>query len=350
MAHSPEISFLAWVREDSRSRSLAQACGGEHRTFYDLAIRSRPLVPLRYALSSVRTLAYLVRRRPRAVVMQCPPAPAAALALGWGRVAGAPVVLDTHPASFERRGAQALMRPLVARLARRAAACIVTTPRLGEQVRRWGGRPLVVHEAPMPWSERIHPGDAGSARPDRDGPHADPAGPVGRVRPAQVLFVCTFAPDEPVTELLDAARILPDVRFSITGDRRRLTPELRRAAPANVRFAGYLGPEEYVRALTDADVVVSLTSREDSVQRSAYEAVDALAPLVLSDWPHMHELFEHAVFVCNGGDSIAAGIADALARSDALRQAAPDARRAQWRRWERQRVQLRAVLAPPARA
>lgn len=332
MAQRPEISFLAWVREDSRSRSLALACGGEHRTFYDLAIYSRPLVPLRYVLSSVRTLAYLARRRPRALVMQCPPAPAAALAVGWGRVAGTPVVLDTHPASFERHGVHALMRPLVARLVRRAAGCIVTTPRLGEQVRRWGGRPVVVHEAPMPWSERLEPPSAGSARPD------------GR---PEVLFVCTFAPDEPVSELLDAARELPDVRFSITGDRRRLTPELRRAAPPNVRFAGYLGPRAYVRALTHADVVVSLTLRQDSVPRSAHEAVDALAPLVLSDWPHMHPLFEQAVFVDNGGASIASGIAEALARSATLRQAAPGARHAQRRRWEDQLTQLRAVLASP---
>ncbi|MGH2859560.1 MAG: glycosyltransferase [Solirubrobacteraceae bacterium] len=342
MEQRPEISFLAWVREDSRSRSLAQACGGEHRTFFDLAIHSRPLVPLRYALSSVRTLAYLVRRRPRSVVVQCPPAPAAALVLGWARVARAPVVLDTHPASFEQGGIHGLMRPLVARLARRAAGCIVTTPRLGEQVRRWGGRPVVVHEAPMPWSDGIEPAER---RPD-----ATDHRPDATDRRPEALFVCTFAPDEPVVELLDAAGRLPDVRFSVTGDRRRLTPELRRAAPANVRFAGYLAQPEYLRALTGADVVVSLTCRTDSVQRSAYEAVDALAPLVLSDWPHMHALFEHAVFVRNGGESIAAGVADALARLGPLRRAAPGMRRAQHARFKQQLAQLRAVLAPPARA
>lgn len=328
MARRPDIAFLAWTREDSRSRSLAQALGGEFRTFYDLQIHSRWLVPLRYVLSALRTTAYLVTRRPRAVVIQSPPVPAAALVTAWGRVTGTPVVLDTHPASFERTDYHALMRPLLRRIVPRAAGCIVTTPRLGEQVTRWGGRPVVVHEAPMAWSDRMQPRDCSGDR--------------------SVLFIGTFAPDEPLTAVLDAARRRPDVTFQITGDERRLAPEVRRAAPENVRWVGYLRGEDYIRALAGADVVLSLTQRLDSVQRSAYEAVDALRPLVLSDWPHMRPLFPNAVFVQNTGEAIAAGVADALDRCAELSARAVDARQEQWGRWERQLRDLGAVIGDDA--
>lgn len=320
------MTCIGWVREDSRARSISGAIGGEFRVFYDLGIHSKWLVPVRYAVSAVRTVAYLARRRPRAVIVQAPPVPAAAIAWLWTRLARVPLVIDSHPASFGTEGVRAdqIMRPLLAWLAPRAAACIVTTPELGGQVERWGGRYLVVHEAPMPWSGQIRP-----------------RGCSGRGR---VLFVCTFAPDEPVIEMLEAARRLPDVAFRITGDIRRLSPEVRDAAPDNIEWVGYLDTDRYVTALRSADVVITLTTRSESVARSAHEAVDALRPLVLTNLPHMRELFPHAVFVENEPESIAGGIAEALRRCEELSAVALEARALQHQRWEQQLVGLQAAL------
>jgi glycosyltransferase involved in cell wall biosynthesis len=161
----------------------------------------------------------------------------------------------------------------------------------------------------------------------------------------RLLFVCTFAPDEPLSEALEAARRLPDVQFQITGDIRRLPLEARRAAPANVEWVGYLGPDEYPAALARADVVMTLTRRGESVPRSAHEAVDALRPLVLSRWPHLGELFPYAVLVENDGAGIAAGIEEAFRRCDELSSQAPEARAVQHRRWREQLGALRAALA-----
>lgn len=320
------MSFVAWVPEGSRPGSISRALGGEWRTFYDLRIHRKPLVPLRYVLSAVRTLSYLVRRRPAAVIVQTPPVPAAALVLLWARLTRARVVLDTHPASFglDGRLSHRVMMPVLARLAPRAAGCIVTTPELGEEISRWRGRPLVVHEAPMVWSERIEP----TARSGR----------------RLALFICTFAPDEPLMELLEAARRLPEITVQITGDLRRLPVEARRAAPDNVEWLGYLVGDAYVSALADADVLLALTCRSESVQRSAHEAVDALRPLVLSEWPHTRELFPYAVLVENDPDSITAGIEEAFRRCDELSAVAPEAREIQHRRWRKQIVELRAAL------
>lgn len=325
----PKIACIAWVREDSRSSSIARALGGEARTFYDLGLHAKPLVPFRYLLSAVRTVAYLVRRRPRAVMVQAPPVPAVAIAWAWTRLARVPLLIDSHPASFgiEQARADRLMRPLLAWLVPRAAGCIVTTPRLGEHISRWGGRPLVVHEAPMPWAERIRPRGCSADR--------------------RVLFVCTFAPDEPVMEALEAAARLPEVTVAITGDIRRLPEAARRSAPDNVQWVGYLTAEDYVAALETADVIMSLTSRPESVARSAHEGVDALRPMVISGGPHMRDLFPYAVFVENHPESIAAGVADALSRCEDLSRQAVEARSVQHRRWQSQLADIEAALRAP---
>jgi hypothetical protein len=322
----PKISCIAWAREDSRSRSLARALGGEAQTFYDLGLQNRWLVPLRYVISAVRTVAYLVRCRPRALLVQAPPVPAAALAWAWAALARVPILIDSHPASFGTETARLdrLMRPVLAWLAPRAAGCVVTTPRLGAQVSCWGGRPLIVHEAPMPWHGRMRARGCSGQR--------------------RVLFVCTFAPDEPVMETLAAAALLPDVSFTVTGDIRRLTAHMRGAAPPNVQWVGYLGPAEYVAALEAADVVMSLSTRPDSVARSAHEGVDALRPMIVSGGPHMRELFPYAVVVENEADSIAAGVREAFRRCTELSAMAVEARAVQHRRWESQLADIQAAL------
>jgi len=311
------VAAIAWAPSESRPRALVSALGGEARAFFDFRLVWRPLVPLRYAISAGRTLAYLARRRPKAVIAQAPPVPAALLAWVYGRLSGAPVVIDSHPAAFAMETARVdkLMLPLLRWLARRSAGLIVTTPELARRVDAWGGRPLIVHEPPI----------AVAPAPAPDG----------------VLFVSTFAPDEPLEAVLEAARALPDVHFRVTGDVRRKPLGLR--APDNVEWVGYLRGESYWRTLARSAVILSLTKRRQAVLRSAYEAVYALRPLIVSGWPHMEELFPYATHVTNDAQSIAAGVRRALA-SGADSSALDSARELQLARWRDQLTALRTAI------
>lgn len=324
-ASRPAVACIAWVPSDTRPRALAAALGGESRTFFDLRIVRRPLVPLRYLISAVRTLWYLAYRRPRAIIVQAPPVPAAALVWAWGSLFRAPVVIDSHPAAFGLEGVRVdrAMLPVLAWLAKRVRGCIVATGDLAGTVQAWGGRALVLHEPPPP---------------------APPYHPVSPARPS-VLFVCTFAPDEPVAAVVEAARRLPAIEFRITGDTRRRPAGLERAAPPNVTWLGFLGVDGYWRALGEASVILSLTDREQAVLRSAHEAVYARRPLVITDWPHMKKLFPHAIPVANDGASIARGVGRALAGHDELSAVADTACDTQTERWRGQLQTLRAALA-----
>jgi glycosyltransferase involved in cell wall biosynthesis len=320
----PTVSFIAWAAGDTRPRTIAAELGGEARIFYDLAIVAKPLVPLRYLISAARTVGYLAARRPRAVIVQAPPVPLALVAWLYGRLARAVVVIDSHPSSFAEGGARAdrAMLPLLRWLAPRVAAMAVTTEELRRRVESWGGRGIAVHEPPPPWL------DSHEAR-DRDAP--------------SVLYVCTFAPGEPLDVVLDAARALRGVTFRITGDLRKLPDRARLAAPRNVEWTGYLRGSQYPQALADAGAVMTLDERDQSVPRSAYEAVYARRPLITTDYPHMRALFPHATFVRNSGESIADGVRGALATGAdaALTARALDL---QAERWGTQRDALRTAV------
>jgi Glycosyl transferases group 1 len=320
----PSVTFVAWTPISGRSVEIADAVGGEAFCLYDLRIAFRPLIPIRYAVSLVRTIVYLVRRRPRAVIVTNPPIFPALVVGAYARLAHVPFVLDSHPSGFGIDDRiWSVFERLHRRLVRRAASTIVTGPMLAEVVARWGGRPEVVHEAPPAW--KVDPPAALDAR-------------------RQVLAVCTFAPDEPVRELVTAAALVPDVEFAVTGDRRLCPADVRASAPPNITFTGFLHGGDYVRAIATADVVLALTKRPEAVNRAAYESVYARRPTVVSDFPAQRELFRFAIAATNNPEGIASAVREAFARHEELMAAAESARDTQCARWGAQLDRLRAAL------
>ncbi len=321
----PPVSMIAWSSVEGRSSEIGAALGGDSRSFYDLEIVDRRLVPARYLLSAARTVRYLITRRPRAVIATNPPVVPGLLAWAYGKLTGARVMLDSHPSSFDPNvhGQLARQLPLHRWLTRRVAGTIVTGPELAQQVRDWGGRPIVFHEAPPTWTVPA------------PGPVADPP---------RVLVLGGLAADEPLAETLAAAGQLPGVEFRITGDPRRCPPGLVESAPANVRFTGYLRGQDYVQALADSDIVLSLTKRSEAVSRATYEAVYALRPVVTSQSELTEGLFPYALRVTNDTPSIAWGVRGAIARHAELAAAAPEARDLQLRRVKRQLIDLGVLL------
>ncbi len=317
--------FVSWGAVAGRSRELADALGGRAFALFPPREGRRLPAVVRYALSTVQTLAILARTDPRALIVTNPPIVLALLAAAWGGVRRIPFVLDSHPGSFGRQGDKVSARfvPLHRRLARRAAAVLVTDTAWAETVADWGGYGIVLHEAPGAW-EPV------------------PARPPGT--PLTVLFVTRFAGDEPVAEGIAAAELVAGTEFLVTGRLDDLPDELRTAAPANVSFVGFLPFDRYRRLVEDADIVLALTTEPTSAMRSAYEAVYAGKPLVVSDFALDRELFPFAVHTANDATSIAAAVAVAATRLDELHGQAAEARRLQVDRFEAQLASLAAAL------
>ncbi len=321
------VVFIAWGAVGGRSAEIADALGGEALCLFPPREGARLPAPLRYAAAAAATAWFLGSRRPRAVVVTNPPVFAAVVVWGYAllRRRRPRWAVDSHPGAFGRQGDRVAARLIGvhAFLARRADLCLVTSAEWVEVVEGWGGRGLVIHEAPGLWT--VAP--------------ARPPGPRPRV-----LFVNRFASDEPAEEVLGAARALPGVTFQVTGRLADRTPEMVAAAPGNVEFVGFLDPASYRRAVEDADVLISLTTEPTSVMRAAYEAVYAGKVLVISDWPLSRELFPSAVPVRNDAAAIAAGVRHALEHHAELLAASVAARAGQLARWDAQVGALHAAL------
>ena len=314
------VSFIAWGAVAGRSSEIADAIGGEARCFFPQGAARRPPAPVRYVLSSIRTVAYLLWRRPRVVVVTNPPIFAAMVAYGTARVIGAAVVMDSHPGGFGVQGDRvaARLQRLHRAIVRRVALVLVTGQAWSDTVESWGGTAVVVHEAPADW---------------------DCPAPTLHARP-RVLFAARFAADEDPEAVVGAARQLPGCDFVLTGDVADCPTEVVDSAPENVSFVGFLDARSYRAVVADADIVVTLTTEPSSVMRAAYEAVYARRPVVVSDWPVARELFPYAVHTKNDADSLARAIGSMVADYERFTRSVEIARRIQLERWEDQRSVL----------
>jgi glycosyltransferase involved in cell wall biosynthesis len=239
---------------------------------------------LRYLVLNARTLALLARRRPEVLLVQNPSLILAALAVAARGVLGYRLIVDAHNEAvvpFINR--QWWVARLSRWVIRRADLTIVTNRQLAEVVERCGGRPFTL--------------------PDRI--PAPPWAPARALSGAfNVVLIATFAPDEPVAEVLDAVRGT-EIELYVTGDHGKLDQSIVATVPANVRFTGFLNDEDYWTLLRSADAIVDLTLMDDCLVCGAYEALALGKPMLLSNNSASVELFgDSAVFTNNTATDI----------------------------------------------
>ena len=161
----------------------------------------------------------------------------------------------------------------------------------------------------------------------------------------KIVVVNTFAPDEPLTEILAAASRLPDVQFYVTGKCKNAPPSILTGAPENVHFTDFLPDATYYGLLSRADAVMCLTTRDHTMQRGACEALSLARPIITSNWSLFREYFHlGTVHVANLAPEIQQGIREMrmnYARYLSEIQMLP-AR--QQKEWQEKREQLRARL------
>jgi glycosyltransferase involved in cell wall biosynthesis len=318
------VGFLVWATPDKgqRSGSLARELDIDDIVYVHPSIRRTALSTfVRYPVEAARTISWLVRHRPDVVFVQHPPSPAAWLVAIYSTVGRTEYVLDCHSGSFDVphwRWPGWLHR----RLLRRASAVLVTDPHWAAIVQSQGGRPMVVLDPVT--NEDVN----------------------ARSMPGTfaVVVVNTWAPDEPIEHVVEAARRVPEADFYITG---RSDPVAVRLPllPSNVHFTGFLDAPEYLGLLKGADAVMCLTTRDHTMQRGAAEAMSLGAPVITSNWPLLRGHFnDGAVYVDATASSIEGGVRRVMDDPEERRRAilgVRERRRAEW--LERRRL-LRALI------
>jgi glycosyltransferase involved in cell wall biosynthesis len=270
-------------------------------------------------------MALLRARRPSVLWMQLPPVPLLWAVL-WYRRTEDPalkVVADCHNATFGRRWGRV---PFGLRLMNSCDLVMVHNEDVLERACGLGldaQRLFVLEDVPP-----LH--EASPPRPP-------PAFLADRPRP-WILFPGSFASDEPVRELLQAARLSPAWTFVLTG---RAGNAMRSGhdvdePPPNVLLPGYLPTAEFDGLLRSSDVVLALT-REDGIQLSACnEGLGFGKAMVVSDTPLLRRLFAEGALMADSSrpEALRSAIEQALTRRTALEAASRALavrRRTRWR-------------------
>ncbi|WP_336660499.1 glycosyltransferase [Leucobacter sp. USHLN153] len=128
----------------------------------------------------------------------------------------------------------------------------------------------------------------------------------------------SYANDEPVDEILEAARLVPALEWILTGE----PPEaVRAAAPPNVTFAGFVSDSEYERLIRSVAGVCALTTRAHTMQRAGYEAFNFGVPQVTSDFSELRDFYgESALYTASDAEAIAAAARSLADRREELRR------------------------------
>lgn len=255
----------------------------------------------RYPLAIVKTLGILRAEKPRVIFAQNPSLILALFAVTYAKLFNKVVVLDAHNAGlFPLEGRYPLLNWIARGLARRADLTIVSNAGLVERVSAWGGNAVAV---PDPFPELPAPGSNTPLK-----------------RAFNVLFICSWADDEPYREVIEAARGLPDdVSIYMTGNSKGAEDPEGVGVPEAIELTGFVSDEEFTRLLFACDAVMVLTTREDCLVCGGYEGVSAGKPLILSDTEALRQYFSRgSVYVNNTAASIGEAINEVRQHYDGL--------------------------------
>lgn len=321
-----DVVVVAWCPQQPRTVALAAALGGEALLLGGGRRGGRARLALRYLRDGIRTWRRLSGCDPDVVVAVSPPVFTPLVAWAWCRARGRRLVIDCHTGAFHSRE-WGWSLPIHRWLARRAEVTLLHTEAMEAEVQGWGARALLL------------PDDV----PDPGRAEQRPRG----TRP-RVLVAGALDATEPVEAAIEAARLMPGVDLLFTGDRDRVDPELRRAAPANVVFTGWLDHPRFLGEMLAADVVAAFSCDPQVMNRAAFEAVGMSRPLVLSDQPGLRARLDGVALFCrNEGPAMA----DAMLRAIADRDAMTDRSRAAQERLRAQHTgsveRLRSILDAP---
>lgn len=289
--------FISWIGFHGRSQGIADALGID--AVYIDSGRGNLLV--RYLRNWRETRALLRSSSADNVIVMMPPTPAL-LAVTMSRPRGRGLVIgDLHTGVFT----DPKWRPflgLTLRVLRRRGLAIVTNESLAERVRAAGTTALVLHDMTEEW--------------DRDTDSAfDDAALIAATAKPFILTPLAYAHDEPLTELLEAARLSPTRTFIWTG---RAPEAIRAQAPSNVRFSGFTTKADFSRLLSRCSAVLAITTEEDTMQRAGYEALNIRTGLVTSDMRVLREYFgDVAVYAEPTAASLSAAVETVLGDPDA---------------------------------
>lgn len=316
--------WITWENQ-RRNREISHALGIK---LFELSEIDKIKNKLKKYLSgTIKTLIILIQERPGLVVCQNPSIVLSFLLVLIKSFTNIKVCVDAHNAGlFPYEGKSRILNFLSKYIQRKADLTLVTNETLKQHVGINGGRAFVLQD-------RIPGISIQTPRPLK-----------GRVN---ILFICSFAADEPYQIVFNVARDLdPGIYIYVTGEYRKssINPN---DLPPNVILTGFLPERDYQEMLNSVDAIIDLTTRENCLVCGAYESIAVEKPMILSNTKALKEYFNAgAVYTDNTDDNLKKAIYEVLERKGKLIAQLKEFKILKKAEWDEKKKNLELILLP----
>ena len=296
---------------------MAKAFGARLFEFKEIDLIRNPL--RKYSRGILHTLQVISRVKPGVVFGQNPSLVLSLLLVCLRKIFNFKVIIDAHNAGiFPAEGRSGVLMVLSRFVQRHADLVIITNYGMKQHVESNGGKAFIL--------------------PDKI-PDISPAIETRKLKGRMnILFICSYAADEPYEAVFKAAARLPeDVFVYVTGNyqKKNIRPS---ALPANVILTGFVPMEEFEILLHSVDATIDLTTREDCLVCGAYESVAVEKPMVLSDTNALRDYFyKGAVYTLHSAEAIWKAIFELIDSKDRLTMQVKELKVERTHDWEQQR-------------
>jgi len=287
-----KLLFIVWSPFSGRSEELARKLNSRifliHYFKFKVPIYSFP----KYILQFFSTLKILVKERPKIIFVETPPIFAVLTVYLYAHVFASKYFIDAHSGLFVSWKWKWL-NPLQKILSRKALVTIVTNKNMAKTVEGWGAKAYVI-PVTLPTFDNVNKIDSLLAKKKKS-----------------IVVINTFADDEPIEDVIKASFQIKNIEIYITGDISKAPKSLINNKSNNVIFTGFLPKDKYLETIEKAWAVMVLTTRQNTMQMGAYEAVTLEKPIIISNSELLINTFNKGcVYVENNSDGIVKGITE----------------------------------------
>ncbi len=290
--HKGGVAVVFWGPHSVSSEMFAHRLHAACYLIHYLGWKRPWQAPFKYPLMWFKTWWVLLKQQPSAVFVINTPVFAPICVYFYCLIAGIPFAMNVHGHTLSGRK-WGWSRPLQRLLAKRAVVNLVGTAEYKQIFESWGAPVLFLEDPPLELPSLGQENNPGN----------------GEFR---VTVVSTFAGDEPLDLVLQAARQLAEIEFFILGDPKLAKNGFLESAPRNVMFPGYLRGNDYWKLFLGSQAIMTLTTNPHSLVSGGTEAMYAGKPQILSRQPALVQYFtKGTVFVDHTAESIVQAVRQA---------------------------------------
>ncbi len=291
-------AFIVWRKFQRRVEVLAPFLGLEIYYFsYSWEEKSKIFKAYSYVLKMIATLKCLFQRRPSLVFIQFPPPPALYCVAFYAWLTNTRYIVDCH---MEIANDHWIKWIYVKQLLVKGKLIVHNEHLIEPVIRSVNTKPIVLRDGIANRYSRAHHESALVKN-------------LNLRSKSYVIVPCSFSLDEPIIEIIEAAKMLPEIPFIMTWNSERLLATIRNNLPPNVVLTGYLPVDDFDSLFANSGIALVLTKHENVQLSGMQEAMAFEVPAVVTDLRTTRYLYKDCpVFVENDPRSIAVGIKRAL--------------------------------------